>query len=693
MTEPTTNAKSSFSIAKLRNIILVCLVVGVAIYTGVMFVLAQRLSDRFGPQVLADLEWRVQRGAQELARSTDLGLAVGDAELVKKAFGVYAATKDVQTIVAVDGTGKVIAQHGKKPDIDVFEGEAGKVRTLPGSLVSWAEAQIEGAPVGKVAVVVTTRRLQEAEDLLDTSSNTTLTGGLGALLLGTVVVCFFTGAVALRDAQLSDYAKNLERKVDERTKQLDERNQGMRLVLDNVAQGFLTIDLKGKLAAERSAIVDRWFGAPPADTTLQAYLAPHAPRFVELLDMGLVEIRDAIMPIELLLYQLPTRFEANEKTFEATYTPIGDPDAPDRMLVIVSDVTDQVAHERAERDQKELITVFQRIASDRAGVEEFLVEAATLVGALRDENDPVVQQRLVHTLKGNCSMYGLTSYAELAHQVENSLIDNKAPLDSVQRGALVDAWKRTMSRIGWLLGSSRRNIVQIETNEIDALTARVTSGAVEREIVGTLADWKREPVYRRLERLARQASAVAARLNKPQPKFEIEDHGIRLEGDNLGPFWAAMVHVVRNALDHGIEDPESRALAGKPEAGVIGLSTRRQEGKLVISVRDDGRGVDWDKLRAKAESRGLSAQTREQQVEALFADGISTRDDVSDVSGRGVGMAALRQVVRELGGTIEVESVPHKGTVFRFVLDERKAGGALAVNVRRPRASLMPNFS
>lgn len=692
MSQPASD-KKSFSIAKLRNIILVCLVAGVAIYTGVMFSLAQRLSERFGPQVRADLEWRVQRGAQELARATDLGLALGDEEMVQKAFGVYAASKDVQAIVAVDATGKVIAKHGTPPSTDLFAGKPGTMKAAPGYLVSWAEAQIEGAPIGKVAVVVTTRRLQEAQALLDRSSNTTLTGGLGALLLGTVIVSFFTGAVALRDAQLSDYARNLERKVDERTKELDERNVGMRLVLDNVAQGFITIDLQGKMANERSAIVDTWFGTPASDSTLSDYLRTKAPRFVSQLDMGLTELRDGIMPVELLLYQLPSRFSAGERTFEATYTPIGNPEAPERLLVIVSDVTAAVARERAEREQKELITLFQRIANDRSGVEEFLMEAAHLVGALRDEQDPVVQQRLVHTLKGNCAMYGLEAYAELAHQVENDLIERGAALDSVQRGALVDAWKRTIARIGWLLGGQKRNVVTLDVAEIDSLAARTQAGAVSREITATLADWKREPVYRRLERLARQSSAVAERLNKPQPKFEIEDHGIRLDGDALAPFWSAMVHVVRNALDHGVEDPETRLLAGKAEAGTIGLSARRLEGKLIISVRDDGQGVNWERVRDKARGHGLPSETRDDLIEALFSDGVSTKDEASDVSGRGVGLAALRQVVRELGGNIEVESVSHQGTVFRFVIDERRTSTASLTNVRRPRASLMPSLS
>src|SRR6185295_20052052 len=111
----TTAQPPRLSLRALRNLILGPLVIGTLAYTGTMFSLAQRLSERFGPQVRADLEWRVQRGAQELSRACDVGLVVRDAEILRKAFGAYAESSDVQAIVAVDTSDKGIAQHGEPP--------------------------------------------------------------------------------------------------------------------------------------------------------------------------------------------------------------------------------------------------------------------------------------------------------------------------------------------------------------------------------------------------------------------------------------------------------------------------------------------------------------------------------------------------------------------------------------------------
>jgi len=688
-------AQTSFSISKLRNLILVCLVLGVAGYTAVMFSLAQKLAERFGPQVRDDLEWRVQRGAHELARASELGLAVRDGQLVSSSFGVYAKSEDVQAIVAVDASGDQIALHGKSPEgaAQLFQGDPGTLREGKGYLVSWANAEIEGTPIGKVAVVVSTRRLGDALALLDRSSNTALAGGLAALLLGALVVTFFTRAVAQRDAQLSDYAANLERKVDERTRELDERNRGMRLVLDNVVQGFFTVSVDGVMAMERSAIVDRWFGTPEPGQAFSRYLARTAPDYGTWFDMGLEQLRDDMLPAELILDQLPRRFASDDRTFDVSYTPIANGDKIDRLLVIVSDVTETLARERAEREQKELVALFQRISIDRTGVEEFLTEAAGLVGAIRTETDAVVQQRLVHTLKGNCAIYGLESYAELAHAVESDLVEHQAGLNDEQRSSLVSVWKEAMRRVGKLLGSARRDVIEIDRSELEAMSARAKSGVPGPELVSALAEWSREPVERRLERLARQTSSVARRLGKPEPRVEIQGNGVRLDPDGWSSYWSAMVHVVRNAVDHGIEDADLRTLQGKPEAGFVELAARRQDGKLFVTIRDDGAGIRWDRVKQKAQNAGLPSATHEDLVEALFADGLSTRDQASDVSGRGVGLAALRHVVRDLGGTIQVQSSPGKGTTFEFSFEERRVVVLAANAPRAPMASLMPNFS
>jgi signal transduction histidine kinase len=509
---------------------------------------------------------------------------------------------------------------------------------------------------------------------------------IAAVLALVVVVVVWLLEQRAQRRRAAAYASELEATVTARTAELAQRNRGMRLVLDNVAQGFVTIDLDGVLSPERSAIIERWFGAPSHGATLQAYLEQRAPEFAQWLALGLGELRDGVLPTELLIAQLPARFADGERTFEVSYSAIGVGDQVDSFLVILSDVTANLARERAEREQKDLLSLFQRISIDRVGVEEFLTEAAGLVAALRQEPDPLVQKRLVHTLKGNCAIYGLQSYAELAHTVETELGEGTAMTDE-QREALVAMWKDAMGRVTPLLGAARRDAVEIDRCELELAISRATSSS--RELRDLLASWTREPMARRFERLARQVGSLSRRLGRLEPVVRTSGDELRLEHTGWQQFWLAMVHAVRNAVDHGLESAEERRLAGKPEAGVIELGVARCDGRVVFTIRDDGRGIAWDLVRARAAARGLPCESHAELVQALFVDGLTTREEVGELSGRGVGLSALRDVVDAMGGSIEVESTPGQGTTFRFSFDEARAA-ATSPPTRPLRSSLLP---
>lgn len=128
------------------------------------------------------------------------------------------------------------------------------------------------------------------------------------------------------------------------------------------------------------------------------------------------------------------------------------------------------------------------------------------------------------------------------------------------------------------------------------------------------------------------------------------------------------MHVVRNAVDHGIETGEERVAAGKPLEPTLALKAYTSGDALVIEVADDGRGIDWNVIARKASDAGLPAHSPGDLADALFADGVSSRDVVSELSGRGVGLAAVKQACEDLGGKVEVLSRKGRGTQFLFRL-------------------------
>jgi len=173
-------------------------------------------------------------------------------------------------------------------------------------------------------------------------------------------------------------------------------------------------------------------------------------------------------------------------------------------------------------------------------------------------------------------------------------------------------------------------------------------------------------VFSRLPRLARD---VATLLGK-QVEMEISGDRTELDKAIIERISDPLIHLVRNSVDHGIEAPQERTRQGKPAHGTIRLNAYHKAGNVVIEVLDDGRGLDRDRIVAKARERGLIAADAaidpSQIDEFIFMPGFSTSETVSDVSGRGVGLDVVRNNIRTLGGGVEVSSSPGQGT--RFVI-------------------------
>lgn len=459
-------------------------------------------------------------------------------------------------------------------------------------------------------------------------------------------------------------AETHKRNLEDSLRQLDEGNRGMRLVLDSVAQGFITIDLFGVMASERSAVVDQWFGEPAPGATFDAFMGRWDPHLAVWFALGLESVRDGFLPVELCLEQMPKRFVAGDKTFDLKYSPIVR-GSEMRILLIVSDITEHLIKERAECEQRETVTLFQRITADRAGFDEFMDEAAALVASLTAPGDPRTQRRALHTLKGNCAIYGFERYAGLCHRLESELVEADGAIDDEQRAALAEAWRALTAQVTRLLGDSRRNIVEVELPELANVVEKARQGMASGDLAAVLTSWSHEPVARRFERLGRYATGLALRLGKGDIEVAIAADGIRLESTRWLAFWSAAVHAVRNAVDHGVDGPRARALAGKPERATLAFTATRARGELTIRFSDDGGGIDWDLVRARARALDMPGDSPSQLEDAIFADGFSTRREVTDTAGRGVGMAALRGAVTALGGTIEIESRLGEGTALR----------------------------
>jgi two-component system, chemotaxis family, sensor kinase CheA len=192
-----------------------------------------------------------------------------------------------------------------------------------------------------------------------------------------------------------------------------------------------------------------------------------------------------------------------------------------------------------------------------------------------------------------------------------------------------------------------------------------------RELQESVMRIRMMPISFAFQRFPRLVHDLSSTFDK---KIELIMSGETTELDKtvLEKIGDPLVHLVRNSLDHGIESPADRVAAGKSETGVIELSAFHQGGNIVIQIKDDGAGLNKNKIINKAKENGLLSKEErlsdDQIYDLIFRPGFSTADVVSDVSGRGVGMDVVRRNIRELGGAVEVKSTPGEGSVFTIRL-------------------------
>jgi HPt (histidine-containing phosphotransfer) domain-containing protein len=499
-------------------------------------------------------------------------------------------------------------------------------------------------------------------------------------LYGLCVALLTLVAYGFRRLQLSAKAlslgnERLEERVAERTRELDSRNREMRAVLDNVDQALFTVDLEGRVSRERSAALDRWFPHASAGSEIWTVVGLADTRAAEWLRLGWDQLREGFLPAEVILDQLPRSLTFQARHYEIDYRPIGDESRIETILLVVSDVTEAVEQARREVDQREQLVIFQHLIGDRSDFMQFFAEGERLARAVHsgDRRDRSTLMRNIHTLKGNCALYGVASVASACHDVESKILDgdraNSGGLDEELRNDLrpVDlAWSSFARKVRALTESAQERGIELTAGEFDFLRKAVAAGKSATDLTCILKQLEREPAARRLARLSEHAKSLCRRLGKGEVAVTTESNQMRLDIQRWAPFWGTFVHLLRNAVDHGIEPADERLALGKPAAGQIGIRTTWSGDRAIVEISDDGRGIDWEAVRTKGAEVGLVARTDHELLEILFQGGISTKSGATEISGRGAGVGACYAACVDLGGELTIQTARNEGTTFRF---------------------------
>jgi two-component system, chemotaxis family, sensor kinase CheA len=236
----------------------------------------------------------------------------------------------------------------------------------------------------------------------------------------------------------------------------------------------------------------------------------------------------------------------------------------------------------------------------------------------------------------------------------------------------VDLLDELMLLVGELV-LTRNQIVQYvgRSNDTDLVRASQRLNLIASELQEGVMKTRMQPIDHIWSKLPRVVRDLGLQLQK-SIRLEMEGRDTELDKTLLEAVKDPLTHLVRNSVDHGVEDAETRIRVGKPAEGVLTLRAKHESGQVVVEVADDGAGIDPARVGAKAVERGLITQEAlgrmnpQDVLQLIFLPGFSTAARVTNVSGRGVGMDVVKTNIESIGGTIEVESVPGKGTCTRL---------------------------
>lgn len=491
--------------------------------------------------------------------------------------------------------------------------------------------------------------------------------------------------------------KNLEDTVILRTKELTEQKGKLSALLDNSDEGFLMINRELTIDSEYSRecvdIFKKQIEGLQIDDILFDSNATQKERFNKTLP-NLFNEEDSFK-VECILSLLPSEFLIHKRYYKVKYKLIDN----NRMMLIMFDITKQKKLEQAiDRERKRLKLVVTAVRYKNEIVElihdyeEFChLKAADILNSDASTEDMFINiYRKLHTLKGNFAQFEFIALPDTLHKMEQELLDLKeqnrlsksALLDTINFTACRRAFEKDISVLKDSLGrdfmetsktfcatqyqlTEMRNLLEKAIEKAPAIKDLLNAIYLNIEALQSI------DIRIMLAPYAKMTMQLAHRLGKEIEPFEIEGDTILVKPELYQNVVKNMVHLFRNAIDHGIESPEERNAAGKDEVGKISCTVTRKDYYIQLTIKDDGRGVDVDRLRQKiAIQIGIDSEklSDEAVMEQLFIDGITSKERATELSGRGVGMSALKASIEEIGGTITISSNKGIGTTVTVTL-------------------------
>lgn len=517
---------------------------------------------------------------------------------------------------------------------------------------------------------------------------------------------------ALEDAkiQLENYSKNLEKMVAERTHELSRLNQMMTALLDSLQQGFFVFDPQGLVLDISSKACENTVECRPQGRNIWDVLKLPENK-VEGFKKWMMTVAMEMLPFEDLAPLGPASYPHSQgRNIALEYFPLRSQSGTiEGVVVVASDITSLVEAQKQAEMQKEHAKLIINLVQSKREISRFIRETQGMLqemGPLLDvpvgNLDSETLFRLLHTIKGGAALFSVQKLTENAHHAE-SLV---AELKDNPQAAVFDNLKLQCATVGTaftdflqqaqdILGSSvmsEDRQIEVPFSKLQSVVDRMRAfpqGQAMADVI--LSELVMEPIASFFRPYGEVVHQVAEKLEKQIAPLEFKNPDLMVLPEAYSGLFASFVHAYRNAVDHGIEAPATRELNGKDPQGhiVTSFSFRPEKNHLYlcITVTDDGQGINADKLRQRLVEKGLTqaATLSEHDLfQHIFDSSVSTREQITEISGRGVGMDAIKHAAEDLQGRAWVESISGKGTTLHV---EVPYTTELSRPVRRPHAA------
>lgn len=490
--------------------------------------------------------------------------------------------------------------------------------------------------------------------------------------------------------------------VDGLERVVNNRTQAVKNLLDNIGQGLLTFGSDLVVHQDYSSECQRILGAEIDNKIFSQLIYPDdkdEAQFVEQIFEEVFNCRE-VYRTKVFISLLPKEIKLDNKFVSLDYKLVDNIYTPmeKAIMVIMTEITEKKLLENKLKEDEGIMSMVANVAGNFSSFLECIKEFQYFYGSklheILESKQTVAEiyanvYREIHTFKGSFSQFGMQSSVEQLHSMESALSYISGMLDNFNRKDIcafiysfdiLDFLNRDMEILREKLGShffSLGEMIYVDKSKLIQLENEVISicSPVEcKSLLPLIRKLKYKSLKEMLSNYPNYTVKLAERLEKPINLFSIEGDDILVDSDKYNGFVKSLVHVFRNSVDHGLESMEARIEKGKAEIGNVNCSISVDNLNLKISIEDDGSGVDFEQIRNKAVDYGLfknesaAQMNNDQLIELIFKDNFSTKNTITELSGRGMGLYAVKSEAEKLGGNVALFTIANKGTRLEFML-------------------------